>query len=89
MNYSINVTTFLANLKHDIRNNQSVKVGSGIFKGQELVDVAHALAATPELLAALEYVLPLAEKNVETSFGKDAIHIARAAIAKAKGEASC
>lgn len=38
------------------------------------------------LLAALEYLLPIAEKNVETSFGKDAVRIARAAIAKAKGE---
>ena len=44
------------------------------------------IAAAPDLLAALEYLLPIAAKNVETSFGKDAIRIARAAIAKAKGE---
>jgi len=40
-----NVTTFLANLKHDIRNGQTVEVGSGLFSGQELIDVAEALRA--------------------------------------------
>lgn len=38
-----NVITFLANLKHDIRNDATVEVGSGLFSGQELVDVAEAL----------------------------------------------
>jgi hypothetical protein len=40
----------------------------------------------PELLEALEYLLPIADKNAETSFGRDALRIARAAIARAKGE---
>jgi len=40
-----NVTTFLANLVHDIRNGATVEVGSGLFSGQELVDVAEALRA--------------------------------------------
>ena len=38
-----NVVTFLANLMHDIRNGATVEVGSGLFSGQELVDVAEAL----------------------------------------------
>lgn len=52
----------------------------------ELDANARLIAAAPDLLAALEYLLPIAEKNVETSFGKDAVRIARAAIAKAKGK---
>lgn len=79
-----NMVTFLANLKHDIRNNQSVEVGSGIFKGQELVDVANALAAFPDLLEALELLLIVIDAP------EDDYHIirAKAAIAKAKGVAA-
>jgi len=77
-----NVTTFLANLKHDIRNNQTVEVGSGLFKGQELVDVANALAVVPDLLAALEFI----EANTGIVSESVIINTALAAIAKAKGE---
>jgi hypothetical protein len=47
---------------------------------------ARLIAVAPELLEALEYLLPIAAKNAETSFGRDAVRIARAAIAKATGE---
>jgi hypothetical protein len=55
-------------------------------KSDECIANANLIAAAPDLLEALEYLLPIAEKNVETSFGKDAIRIARSTIAKAKGE---
>jgi hypothetical protein len=57
-------------------------------QGDDLVEVANArlIAVAPELLEALEYLLPIADKNAETSFGRDAVRIARVAIAKAKGE---
>ena len=84
-----NVTTFLANLKHDIRNHQSVEVGSGIFKGQELVDVANTLAAAPDLLEALEAVIADdAESMHEFGISQHVIQKARTAIARAKGEAA-
>jgi hypothetical protein len=41
--------------------------------------------AAPDLLEALENLLPIAEKYAMTSFSKDSIRIARAAIAKAEG----
>jgi hypothetical protein len=57
-------------------------------EGDDQVELANArlIAAAPEMLDALEYLLPIADKNAETSFGRDAVRIARAAIAKAKGE---
>jgi hypothetical protein len=72
-----NVTTFLANLKHDILNNQSVEVGSGIFKGQELVDVANALSSVPILLEALKKIERLCGPHTYVS---DLQHIAHTAI---------
>ena len=59
---------------------------TGKKSGTQLAN-ARLIAAAPDLLAALEYLLPIAEKNVKTSFGKDAVRIARAAIAKAEGNA--
>jgi hypothetical protein len=57
-------------------------------EGGDQVELANArlIAMAPELLEALEYLLPIAAKNAETSFGRDAVRIARAAIAKATGE---
>jgi hypothetical protein len=57
-------------------------------QGDDLVEVANArlIAVAPELLEALEHLLPIADKNAETSFGRDALRIARATIAKATGE---
>lgn len=82
-----NVTIFLANLRHDIRNNQTVEVGSGLFKGQELVDVAKALGMTAELLAALRdianYDSSTHAESAEKVLDENA-KIARAAIAKAE-----
>jgi hypothetical protein len=48
---------------------------------------AHLIAAAPELLAALEYLLPYVEE-LEYPTGSDAAKQARAAIAKAKGAQS-
>lgn len=78
-----NVTTFLANLKHDIRNNESVDVGSGIFKRQELVDVANALSAFPVFMEALQDIERSGTFTGGTFVG-ELQHIAREAIAKAK-----
>ena len=66
--------------------NASTPDALGHIDNDTLYANARLIAAAPDLLEALQYLLPIAEKNVETSFGQDAIRIASAAIAKATGE---
>lgn len=91
-----NVTTFLANLKYDIHNRHTVYVGSGLFRGQELIDVANALTAAPDLLEALRECITdqgavcFVRRDMHPEYMDRRLNyisdLARAAIAKATGE---
>lgn len=64
--------------------------GTGQFGdiGQENLANARLIAAAPDLLSVLIQLLPMAEAHYKTSSeGAPSILVARAAIAKAKGEA--
>lgn len=45
-------STFLANLKHAIRNKQSVEIGGGIFNTQELTEVYKTIQSMDDALQA-------------------------------------
>jgi hypothetical protein len=49
--------TFLANLKHDIRNGQSVEIGSGIFSPAECLQVVETIRIAQETLAQLAFAV--------------------------------
>ena len=49
--------TFLANLKHDIRNGQYVEIGSGIFSPAECQNVITTIRDMEETLAAMTYTV--------------------------------
>lgn len=69
------MNTFIANLRHAARNNETVQIGGGEFSPAELLAVA---AAFTELVDALEFC-------AGTSYITDARDVANAALAKVNG----
>jgi hypothetical protein len=70
---------------HDGRGDWTLSAGALICEMRDGPPAnARLIAAAPELLASLIDLLPIAEKHAVTSYGKDAIRIARATIAKAE-----
>lgn len=49
--------TFLANLKHDVRNGQSVELGSGIFSPAECQHVVETIRDAQETLAQMAFTV--------------------------------
>jgi len=79
----------IANLKHAARNHEIVRIGGGLFAGNELLKAAATLEAAPDLLAALQAIAD-AEPAKDVYTGDDGWRLAhekfaafaRAAIAK-------
>lgn len=60
-----NAQTFLANLKSTIRNHEKIRIGGGIFSGEELKSVAAVIENGMRL--PLPQSAPLVETDAEPS----------------------
>lgn len=76
--------TFLANLKHAIRNKETVRIGGGDFSANELKDAVAALEAAQARAAALQEIVTLLETHPDAKEGNSKVHYcvckARAAL---------
>jgi len=76
--------TFIANLKHAIRNKETVRIGGGDFSANELKDAVAALEAAQARAAALQEIVTLLETHPDAKEGNSKVHYcvckARAAL---------
>jgi len=76
--------TILANLKHAIRNKETVTIGGGDFSAKDLKEVVTALEASQAQAAALQEIVTLLDTHPEATEGNSKVHYcvckARAAL---------
>lgn len=65
---------FLANLKHAIRNRETVTIGGGAFSPDELKEVVAALESLQAKTEALEEIAQMMEGHPDAQVGSSKVH---------------
>lgn len=66
--------TFIANLKHAVRNKETVSIGGGEFSHTELKAVAAKLEAAQAAQAALQEISKMLARHPEANTGNSVVH---------------
>ena len=65
---------FIANLKHAVRNRETVMIGGGEFSPEELKEVAAALETLQAKTEALDEIAKMLESLPESKVGNSKVH---------------